>query len=288
MKKLNQTILNNFPNIELFYDITYKKVSNYKFILAIPKGNKSFIWFTKINNKNCLVLVDKNKNLLYLLNNKYNFELSDTILYGTSFKIENKLYFSIEDLFYYKKNNISFEPFQNKLNIINEILINDIYKIDDYDNSIIIGIPPISSNYSELINIITTNSIPYEIKELKFILQNNHVKYQKYENNVRKEIIKKNIFKVIPDTRTDIYNLYLLNKSTNIYEFHSIAFIPDYKSSIMMSKLFRGLKEHSNLDYLEESDDEFISEDELEHNWKLMECIFNNKFKKWVPVKVFE
>ena len=291
MKTLNNDTLINFPNIELFYNTTYKKVSNYNLILAIPQGNKCFIWFTKINNKYSTVLIDKNINMIYLLNNKFNPELLDTILYGTSFEIENKFYFSIEDLFYYKKTQITTELFVNKLNIINDILINDIYKIEDYDNSIIIGIQPISTNYSELNNSIL--NLPYEIKELKYILQNeNHiyVKYVKYKNNIKqnKNIIQKNIFKVIPNIRTDIYNLYLLNKSTNQYEFHSIAFIPDYKSSVMMNKLFHGLKDHTNLDYLEDSDDEFEQEDNLENNWKIMECTFNNKFKKWIPIKVIQ
>jgi hypothetical protein len=304
MRTLNYNVLNHFPNIELFYNITYKKVSNYNLILAIPQGNKCFIWFTKINNKYSMVLINKNINKIYLLNNKFNSELLETILYGTSFEIENKLYFSIEDLFYYKQTNVSFEPFINKLNIINDILMNDIYKINDYNNSIILGIPPISTNYSELNNMII--NLPYEIKELKYILQNENQLYVKYKNNKQQihnqnvinhnknitnhnqNATQHNIFKVIPDIRTDIYNLHLLNKSTNEYEFHSIAFIPNYKSSVMMNKLFHGLKDHNNLDYLEDSDDEFISEDELENNWKLMKCIFDNKFKKWVPIKVIE
>jgi hypothetical protein len=303
MRTLNTNILNHFPNIELFYNVTYKKVSNYNLILAIPQGNKSFIWFTKINNKSSMVLIDKTIKKIYLLNNKFNPELLETILYGTSFKIENKLYFSIEDLFYYKKIETSNEPFVNKLNIINDILINDIYKINDYDNSIILGMPPISTNYSELNNIII--NLPYEIKELKYILLNENYIYVKYKNNVKQihnvthnsnvtitnrnqNIVQQNIFKVIPNIKTDIYNLHSLNKSTNEYEFHSIAFIPNYKSSVMMNKLFHGLKDYDNLDYLEDSDDEFESETNLENNWKMMKCTFDNKFKKWIPVKVIE
>jgi hypothetical protein len=297
MRTLNYNILNNFPNIELFYNVTYKKVSNYNLILAIPQGNKCFIWFTKINNKHSMILINKNINKIYLLNNKFNPELLETILYGTSFEIETKLYFSIEDLFYYKKIETSNEPFVNKLNIINEILINDIYKITDcdYDNSIIIGMPPISTNYSELNNMII--NLPYKIKELKYILLNENYIYVKYKNNFKqqhnknitncnKNIVQQNIFKVIPDIRTDIYNLHLLNKSTNEYEFHSIAFIPNYKLSVMMNKLFHGLKDYNNLDYLEDSDDEFEPETNLENNWKMMKCMFDNKFKKWVPIKV--
>jgi hypothetical protein len=295
MKKIinDSNIMNYFPNIELFYNLTYKKVSNYNLILAIPEGNKCFIWFTKINNKNIVILIyltniTKNNykfSDIYTLDNKFENQLLGTILYGTIFELENKLYFSFEDIFYFKNNNISEEIFLNKLIIINTILNDYIYKINDVDNYIIIGIPPIHTNYNDINNMI--KNIPYEIKELKYILQNEtqiYIKYKKY-NFGEKNILQKNIFKVIPDKKTDIYNLYLLNKSSNQYEFHSIAFIPDYKSSIMMNKIFHGLKDHDNLDYLEDSDDEF---EEIQDNWKIMECVFNNKFKKWSPIKVIE
>ena len=299
MKKIsnNKNILNYFPNIELFYNLTYKKVSNYNLILAIPEGNKCFIWFTKIH-KNIVLLIYitniKNNNYnfsnIYVLDNKFNDELIGTILYGTTFELKNKLYFSFEDIFYFKNTNISSETFLNKLIIINDILNNYIYKIIDVNNYIIIGISLIHTNYYDINNMI--KNIPYEIKELKYILQNQtqiYVKYKKY-NLVEKNISQKNIFKVIPEIRTDIYNLYLLNKSTNEYEFHSVAFISDYKSSTMMNKIFHGLKEHHNLDYLEDSDDEFeeSKSSDLENNSKIMECIFNNKFKKWTPIKVIE
>ena len=94
MKEVNNNILNYFPNIELFYNLTYKKVSNYNLILAIPEGNKCFIWFTKINNKNIVILIyltniTKNNNYnfsnVYILDNKFNHQLLGTILYGTTF-----------------------------------------------------------------------------------------------------------------------------------------------------------------------------------------------------------
>jgi hypothetical protein len=299
MKTLSTTILNKFPNIELFYNLTYKKVSNYNLILAIPQGNKCFIWFTKINAKNSMILINIANNNndnnyyfsnIYLLNNQFDNELLETILYGTSFEVQNKLYFSIEDLCYYKKINFSHESFLNKLNNLNYMLTNYIYKINDFDNSIIIGISLMCNNYLELNNIL--QNIPYEITELKYILSNEkyiHVKYKKYiPPQPQNKKIQKNIFKVIPQIKTDIYNLYLLNKSTNEYDFHSVAFIPDYKSSIIMNKLFHGLKDYKNLDYLEDSDDEFENNDETENNWKFMECVFNNKFKKWIPIKVIE
>ena len=47
---------------------------------------------------------------------------------------------------------------------------------------------------------------------------------------------------------TSLYN--------NKEEYVDVALIPDFNTSVMMNKLFRNIKENSNLDALEESDDE--------------------------------
>ena len=73
---------------------------------------------------------------------------------------------------------------------------------------------------------------------------------------------------------------------------HDVAFIPDYKTSVLMNKLFRNIKENDNLDALEESDDEDEFEDSrvdkyvyLDRSFK-MNCEYNHKFKKWVPISL--
>jgi len=99
------------------------------------------------------------------------------------------------------------------------------------------------------------------------------------------------VFKVTPDIQNDIYNLcYYDNKSSdNLYD---VAYIPDYKTSVMMNKLFRNIKENANLDALEESDDETEFENEspdkfvhLDRSYN-MTCVYNLKFRKWTPVRV--
>ena len=59
----------------------------------------------------------------------------------------------------------------------------------------------------------------------------------------------------------------------------------------MLNKLFRTIKENDDLDALELSDDEDEFENVnldkfvfLDKSYK-MSCIFNYKFKKWVPMK---
>jgi len=96
------------------------------------------------------------------------------------------------------------------------------------------------------------------------------------------------IFSIKPDLQNDIYHLSdPVNKSLV-----GTAYIPDYKTSVLMNQLFRNIKENANLDSLEESD----SEDEFENDRVdkfvyldreyIMTCAYNHKFKKWVPLRV--
>jgi hypothetical protein len=98
------------------------------------------------------------------------------------------------------------------------------------------------------------------------------------------------IFNIRPDIENDIYRLYCLNNE--LEEEHGIAHISDYKTSVMMNKLFRIIKENDNLDALEESDDEEEFENEnadkflnLNKSFKML-CQFNHKFKRWVPINL--
>ena len=100
------------------------------------------------------------------------------------------------------------------------------------------------------------------------------------------------VFKVTADVQSDIYNLFIYKDG--IEEFYDYAYIPDYETSLLMNKLFRNIKENNNLDALEESDDE----DDFENNKidkyvyldrsAIMNCKFNYKFKKWMPISLAE
>jgi len=102
-----------------------------------------------------------------------------------------------------------------------------------------------------------------------------------------KRFINKAIFKVKAGLAADNYLLYTANDSL-----YDTAIISSYKCSVMMNALFRNIKENTNLDLLEESDDEdefenteidkFVDLDKTFH----MECVYSKKFKKWQPVKI--
>jgi hypothetical protein len=59
-----------------------------------------------------------------------------------------------------------------------------------------------------------------------------------------------------------------------------------------MNNLFRNIKENKNLDALEESDSEEEFENDRADKFVFLEkvlymvCIYNNKFRKWVPTRL--
>lgn len=101
------------------------------------------------------------------------------------------------------------------------------------------------------------------------------------------------VFKVIADIQYDIYHLFVYGKKKEPV-YYDVMYIPNYKTSVFMNSLFRKIRENQNLDYIEESEDEEdfenVAEDKYVDLSKVLniECIFHNKFKKWVPVKVLD
>jgi hypothetical protein len=95
------------------------------------------------------------------------------------------------------------------------------------------------------------------------------------------------VFTVKPELQNDIYNLY-----TDGDKFHNVALVPDFKTSVLLNKLFRNIKENENLDALEESDDETEFEDDRDDRFVfldkafMMVCAYNHKFNKWSPVRL--
>lgn len=103
--------------------------------------------------------------------------------------------------------------------------------------------------------------------------------------------VKEQVLMVKPDIQNDIYHLYSYDELTKTYaNYVGIASIPDYKTSVLLNKVFRNIKENDNLDALEESDDEDEFENDKEDRFVSLEkeckfkCVFNHKFKKWTPI----
>ena len=295
-------VLQKFPKFELSYEImTQKKVHNANVILAIPEGNKFFAWFTCYNNENiCFALEVDEKNKIKNIK-KINTCFVDclalgTIFYGTMFKYNNISCFGVEDIYYYKGKNYIHTPYSNKLQLLSNIFTNEISQSLLNNKFTIFGLPLIYRDFNLLLNDIQL--LPYRISQIKFRFfeKNNSrkiisMKYYKPSTGTKNSIQREKqsaIFKIMAGIEPDIYNLFISKNGNE--EYYDIAFVPDYKTSVMMNKLFRNIKENENLDAIEESDDESDFEDVREDKYVYLDrsfnikCEYNYKFKRWVPI----
>lgn len=302
-----ESILKYFPKIELSYDkIMYKKVYNYDIMIAVPEGISCFAWFNTYKDQNVCFLLElddykKIKNVSIALSS-FNDSLSyGTILYGNLFKYKQNKCFSILDIYYYKGKSLLQKTFNEKLNLLNHMLSKEISSISIHPSFIIFGLPimSIDKNFNQLLNDIEI--LPYKIKSIQYRYLNKYekeIQYIKYFKPGNKSIahlpVKSAIFKINPDIQNDIYHLNTWDTNSNKFIVYDIAYIPDYKTSVFMNKLFRNIKENDNLDALEESDDEEEFENEridkfvfLNKSFKI-NCLYNVKFKKWVPIHLVD
>ena len=288
-------ILKSFPPIELSYErTTHKKVYCSNIYLTIPKGYKYFAWFTNFKkNSVCFFFqLDRYKKRIqniFVYNCCFDYELTSgkgTIMYGTIFNIEKARFFNIEDIFYFKGNNLVEKNQYNRLHIIKEIFQQYIFQKAYTPNDIIFGLPIIKKNRHHLDSIIEKLSYDLYCIQHRMIFRNSPFLNEIVD--IKRNI--KAIFLVKANIQTDIYDLYCNDNDSLIY--HDIACINDYKTSVMMNSIFRKIKENKNLDTLEESDDEEefedISEDKFVNLTEQIKMSFSYcyKFKLWKPVAI--
>lgn len=113
---------------------------------------------------------------------------------------------------------------------------------------------------------------------------------------------ERTLFEISADRYADIYHLHAYasaytnaNANANVNknrEYYGLAYIPNYKTSVFMNSIFRNIKENQNLDSIEESDDEDDFQDTTVDKYVdlnkrvIMECVFQPKFKRWIPVNI--
>ena len=100
------------------------------------------------------------------------------------------------------------------------------------------------------------------------------------------------IFNITADPQLDLYHLYAYGGPSSEPVYCGLACIQSLKTSVFMNKLFRRIRENSNLDLAEESEDETDFENTDTHKYVNLdvilpiECAFNNRHKKWTPVRL--
>tara|TARA_B100000886_G_scaffold340367_1_gene309487 strand:+ start:4900 stop:5928 length:1029 start_codon:yes stop_codon:yes gene_type:complete len=300
-KKEYKEIIDRFPSLELSYDyVDHTKASKYDYYMAIPYGKKYFMWFTYYNKKRtCFLLnMDRENNIqhiesiLTINNDDLHY---GTILYGTMINHENHRYYVMQDMYMYKGEITSnFKNYQ-KMNIFMNLFKHEIQQEIYLENQVVISLPVMDYKYTNIIE--QCKKLVYDIYDIQCWNKQYHkpvfISYRERRNQVgtSDKIIHRATFNVTADVQNDIYNLHCFNEG-NFNHYYDIAYIPSYKISVYMNSLFRNIKENENLDALEESDDEDEFEDVREDKYVdlnlqvKMDCIYNSKFKKWVPLKI--
>jgi hypothetical protein len=309
------------PSYEI---MTHKKVSDeYNLEVAIPYGKKSFIWFTmyESNPLCCIIECGRNKKLqdnIHIVPFPWvNNLFLGTILSGYLIEYEENpeiKYFLADDV--YSLNGYEFcnpfpVPLTQKLGAFTDFFSRLPGRIfGNYNiHSIVMNGRHVNTSWKE--------TVAYPVKFIQYRSSDAIIPYLNWTSSKNcfgkedDEVVKKDkvwtdtivnvpdwnlnlqnplyhskqLFWISADLRYDLYYLYV--QKGVLYEH---AFIPDMVTSMMMNAIFRKIPENQCLDRVEESEDEEEFENIKENRYLkteqkvLMECIFNRKFKRWVPL----
>jgi hypothetical protein len=314
-----QHILQRFPTIELSYEtIPHTKVStDYNLCMAIPVGTKCYAWMTFYGEDDVCFLLELNKEkkiskISYTLLKPCDILANGTLFYGT---LVSPQVFVIEDIFLYRGISAKKMLLSEKLGCI-ESALTDYTPIDMHFYLPALWGVTKTESYECLYDIPAEFACIYPVHHIQYRCLNtvapylnsyptkkgftpapsqNTIIYVPYSHaNFAKPQYKGTVvFKVMADIQYDIYRLFAYgSKKTDVY--YNVAYIPNYKNSVFMNKIFRNIRENANLDAIEESDDEEDFENIDPEKYVdlkkavFMECRFNTKFKKWVPVRIAE
>jgi hypothetical protein len=284
-------LLKRFPKLELSYEkVLHSKVYADVYFL-IPKGKKVMLWFTYYDNKNvCLIIeFDKRNNIANFRPKIVSFESSlayGTVLYGTLFRHNHIECFSCENIHYYKGKKVEYLPYGKKINLLQTLLSTEISQKIYLPQMLFIACPIISTDYDHLLLHLPKSYVPYSISCCRI-----HKAHKIGQIIIKDHVKKTAILNIKATIKDDIYYTHCKYGDDTMYE-HHIAYIPDFKTSVMMNTLFRYIKENDNLDLLEESDDEEEFEDVREDKFVnldkcvRMNCEYHPVFKKWIPIRI--
>lgn len=285
----------------------------------IPKGPKYYIWFYKDHNanpilylfpyskkKDCLSFSPNHKSKSKLLSNHIITSSFDpllsigrgTLCFGTLFHHHNIAYFTIENIEMIQSKRIN-RHMSWKDKYAHMFFILSHIKSIPCNSSIFIGLP-----VTRTIDLKKSGNIPelqYKIYGIEYLYKNECYKNRLVHNKnsstilsniqtVQESIDIKRTFTIKPDIQSDIYKIYEENTDNFKETYIDTVLIPDIKTSQMLNRYFRNIKENENLDLIEESEDEDefenIEKDKFIKNSSLkFLCSFHNKFKKWIPIQ---
>lgn len=264
-KIFNVNYMKNFKNPHIFCLKSY--------------GAPYLLYLTKINNVNYTLLIDKKINNGHTYPKMFiiQYRFHDDLYNGSMFETEllrdnnNSWFLLLGDIYYYKGEILKNTCITERITTIHNILKNEFIN-DEYCNIC----PLIVKKYFEIVekdNVIN-NFIPqlnYKTRGIYFVPINvnySNVLYMFSENELKNNFkLKKNNknilnFKIMKTMKPEVYELYLNGKDTiNKIDY---AYIPNIVTSEYLHNLFENKEPEKDI---------------------IIECEYNNYFKKWQPLK---
>jgi len=300
---ITQNLIKHLPEkMELSYDtVEHNKVQSFNVCMAIPDGERCLLWFT-FHEKHkiaAICFMDKQNNVTRIkpVPVVFHGDLSlGTVFGGTLIHYNDTKFFAIDDIHYYRGKNKDRIDTTAKLSLLSYIMTHEIKQTVFTKYDMVVGLPIMHTNRNELIQMLDT--LPYNVSKIKYMPHNRH---QAQFFSLFSQVTYTNtfptaptaVFKVTASIQADIYNLLCYSRGATDH-IYATAFVPDYKTSVFMNKIFRKIKENDNLDYLEESDDDDEFEDTSDDKFLIdktehkMSCRYNYRFKQWVPERIMK
>ena len=292
--KLFSNQQNNLSNEILFTNNNNNNKEENTYFILKSQGRRSYIWFTYYKDKIIAILCIINKNFNDNTNKYYYYDIhfdnvllyNNVVIYGYYFKKNNKNYFILDCVINYNtyKKYLQQNEFSNNISYrlsLNKIVLDNI----KYTNNSYVHLPYISNNINQVFN--NMYNIQYQPYSISVYKNNGYLGNYILKNN---NFVNKVTFLTRANIQPDSYDIYVLDRDQLVK--YDYAHIDTFKTSIFMNSLFRKIKENSNLDLLETSDneDEFenINNDkyvDLEKSINI-EYKYNKLFKKWIPVNI--
>jgi len=328
---MEQTILKQrFPQIELSYETdAHKKVLNSKYdiCVSIPTGKKYFAWFTYEPSRStdaCYIIDKQGLHFTQVKIESHTLLSLNTIVYGTLCELPNK-FFVIEDIHCYCGLSMKQMTFANKMTFIKQLL--DLLNQQNDEPEITFVLPYMTKINQDTLSNIIDDPVFYDSMIDKTAYMTHHVQFRSSEhitsylnhnykkNTAKTQLVhitplvinmprndidyavalqkKEAVFLVSADVDDDIYHLYCYdNQSETQYTYVDIAYIGTLRESKFMNGLFRNIRENTNIDLGEESEDEDIFQNvspdkyvDLTKRIKML-CVFHSRWRRWIPVSV--
>ena len=157
-----------FPNIELSYGVLLHKKVHCDMYQVLPKGKKCILWYTYNETENvCYMMsygrsgtIDNISKILTSFSNELCYG-DGTILSGIVLSINNKSYFTVLDIHYYKGQHIAQIKYSHKYEFIINLLSHEINNDMFLKDQLIVASPVIVSTFKDAIE--HAKSLPYDV-----------------------------------------------------------------------------------------------------------------------------